>query len=109
MTQEAINTIMMERGFARLLATSEKVGENGDIEFSMIFVHSENPDAPLTVPHYTCEVWPESGEFRCRYGIPSSVDQVITPRCSAFFSGEHFFKIVHHFENEIAVLHNYLK
>lgn len=100
--------MMKKRGFSRLMATANKI-ENGKEVKSYIFLHEKKATAFNTIPAYMCEVWPDTNQFQCKYGLPGTIIYLRTMKCSCFQDEERFHEIVGKFEKAVTALYQNLE
>lgn len=98
MNKEQIVDKMKERGYTRIMESRNTKDETISITFT---------NDTLSGPLYSVTVWVEDGEFQFAYSMKTSINKLVSPKCSSFMNDEHFVRLATKFEREVAVLHEY--
>jgi len=105
--KEIIIEKMKERGYSKLLETRNN---NDLINISFIFETDEKQNKSLfPIPSYTVTVWVNDEEFQFCYGIPSSINKLVSPKCGSFMNDEHFDRLAMKFEKEASIIQRYCR
>jgi len=96
---------MRERGYSKLC---ESLTGDELVSITFVYVTTETQkQSRFPVPPYSVTVWVEDEEFQFCYGLSSSINKLISPKCGSFMNDEHFDRLAMKFEREAAVLYKY--
>lgn len=101
--------LMKSRGYIKI--AEHRDGKENLI--STVYVYNKDKTLlisgrELPVPVYSVTVWPEDA-FQASYSLSTSVNKLVTPRCSSISNDEHFNRIIGKFEKEVALLEGFSK
>ena len=100
-----IEEIMAQRGYTK--SSEHRDGNGNVISISFLYMPKNQEEKRFPVPPYSVTVWVEDMEFQFAYCVPTSINQLKTPKCSAFINDEHFYGLAIKFEHDAAVLYKY--
>lgn len=98
---------MKERGFSKIFETRN--GNDDTVSISFVYEPKEEDNKKLRfpIPMYNVTVWVDTLEFQFMYAVPTSINKLMSPKCSSFMNDEHFDRLALKFERDIAVLNKY--
>lgn len=109
MDREMIMDTMKNYGFTFNMESRDGKGKTTAFYFMSEPVYHRRRTDLMTVPPYSCIVYPDTDEFVLTYVVPGSINSLVTPKCSPVSSDEQFNRISMKFESAVQVLYQAFK